>query len=134
MTILLNEANSLYTILSAFTEQKLPIKLSYKLMKILSSLEPELDFYRTQFQNLIQECAEKDDEGNFVYTDETHDNIKIIPSKTKEFTDQYQELFNMEIEIDDFNFTLDELDNLSLTPKELYTLNPYILESGAATE
>lgn len=128
MTIILNEAVSINNILGKFTEQKLPIKLSYKLMKILSELEPELQFYQTKLQELIDSCAEKNADGSIVYTD-NNESIKLIPEKSQEFTTQYNELFNMEIEINDFNFTLDELENLELTPKELFVLNSYIVDT-----
>lgn len=128
MTIILNEAVSINNILGKFTEQKLPIKLSYKIMKILSELEPELQFYQTKLQELIDSCAEKNTDGSIVYTD-NNESIKLIPEKSQEFTTQYNELFNMEIEINDFNFTLDELENLELTPKELFVLNSYIVDT-----
>ena len=97
-------------------------------MKILSELEPELQFYQTKLQELIDSCAEKNTDGSIVYTD-NNESIKLIPEKSQEFTTQYNELFNMEIEINDFNFTLDELENLELTPKELFVLNSYIVNT-----
>ena len=34
----------------------------------------------------------------------------------------------MDIEIEDFKFTLDELENLELSPKDLFALQPFIIE------
>ena len=127
MMILFNEAYQIHTVLSVFTEQKLPIKLSYKIMKILSSLEPEITFYRTRLQEVIDECAVKTENGEYVFTD-NGENIQIQPDKVEEFNTRYTELQEMDIEIEDFKFTLDELEILELSPKDLFALQPFIIE------
>lgn len=127
MNILFNEAYQIHTVLSAFTEQKLPIKLSYKIMKILSSLEPEITFYHTRLQEIIDECAAKTENGDYVFTD-NGENIQIQPDKIEEFNTRYAELHGMDIEIEDFKFTLNELENLELSPKDLFALQPFIVE------
>ena len=127
MTIILKEVKEIYELISNFKDQKLPVKLSYKIMKILSSLEPEIEFYQNHLRELIQDCAEIDDEGKLVYTEDKQ-NIKLKPDKSKEFSERYNELTAMEVSVIDLKFTLEELENLQLTPQELYILDQFILE------
>ena len=133
MIITLTEANSIYTVITKFKEQKLPIKLSYKIMKILSDLESELQFYRTQLQELLQECAQMDEEGNLKFT-EDGENFLLKTDKIEEFHNRYDELTNMDIELEDRFFTLKELENLELTPQDLYNIQPLIIEEEDTEE
>ena len=105
MTILLKEAYNIYQILISFIDQKLPIKLSYKIMKITSILESEVTFYKNKFQELVNEFGLKDAEGKIVLED-NDTSIVLQPDKTEEFYKQYQELQEMTLEIDEFQFTL----------------------------
>lgn len=134
MIITLTEANSIYTVISKFNEQKLPIKLSYKIMKILSNLEGELQFYRTQLQDLLKDCAQIDEQGNLIYSDESQENFLLKSDKIEEFHNRYDELANMDIELDDYFLTLEELENLELSPKDLYGIQPLILEEESEEE
>jgi hypothetical protein len=125
MKLTLKDADNIYNVLSKFNDQKLPIRLSYKIMKIVSGLETELDFYKRELQNIIQDCGEHDEEGNLIYTDDNQ-NIKLQQDKVEEFNERYFELINMDIDFKQFNFKLAELENLELTPKDLYILNNFI--------
>ena len=128
MQITLKTTQNIYTVFSKFTEQTLPLKLSYKIMKLLRALDEELNFYREQLQSLIKDCAELDENGQFKYID-NGESILIKEDKITEFHERNDELSNMEIELsDDFVFTLDELENLELTPKDLAQIDVLIQE------
>lgn len=127
MTILFNNAYNVFTTLSTFADQKLPIKLSYKIMKIMTNLEGEIEFYRNRLQQLLDECALKNDNGVMITTNDGN-GVEIKPDKLEYFNNQYIELHEMPIEIDDFKFTLEELESLELSPKQLYTLQDFIVE------
>ena len=81
-----------------------------------------------QLQELIQDCAAKNEQNEIIYNDENKENIQLMPEKIEEFHNKYNELLEMEIEINDFSFTLDELSSLELTPKQLFVLNDFIIE------
>ena len=122
-TQLINVSN----VLKKYAEKKLPIELSYKFMKFSTAIEPELRFFQEKINNLIQDCAERDKEGDIVYTD-NGDNIQLKKDKLDEFNTQYKEIIEMEVEIGDFEFALKELDSLEISPKDLFALSPFIKE------
>lgn len=122
MLISLNNIKEIHTILLKFSQEKLPIKLSYKIMKTLTACEKELEFFQTKLNELIQECAELDEQGQIIYTEDKQD-IKIQNEKKDYFYEQYADLINLEIDLPVVLFNLDELENLSLTPQDMYYLN-----------
>lgn len=128
MTITFTQIGNIYEVSSALTEEKLPMRVSYKIMKILTRLEEELNFYRNSLNKLIDEYALKDENGQLVYS-ENGENIKIQEDKIEDFNNEYIELNNMEIEIsDDYLLSLGELETLSISPKDLYKIEPLIIE------
>lgn len=128
MTITFTQISNIYEVSSALTEEKLPMRVSYKIMKILTRLEEELNFYRNSLNKLIDEYALKDENGQLVYS-ENGENIKIQEDKIEDFNNEYIELNNMEIEIsDDYLLSLGELETLSISPKDLYKIEPLIIE------
>lgn len=127
MIITINEANALYGVLNKFAEEKLPIKLSYKIMKLLVSLEVELEFYKKQIQEILKDCAVIKEDGQLSMS-EDGSTIDLKPEKIQEFETRKNELFGMEVEVTDFQFTLEELEHLSLTPKDMYALENFIKE------
>ena len=127
MLLTLEQADNAHRVLSKFTEQNLPIKLSYKLMKVISGLEQESNFFRKEMENLIDTYAEKDENNQLIYTD-NGEGIKLKEESQSEFSKKYKELIEMSVEVPSIYFNLDELSNLELTPKDLYLINFFIEE------
>lgn len=123
----LENANQIYTILSKFTEQTMNIKLSYKIMKIMAAIELELQFYREKMQNLIETYGDKDEQGELIRS-ENGDSIKLKEETMEEYYTKAKELLTFEIELPDYSFTLEELEDLQLSPKDLYILDELIEE------
>lgn len=105
----------------------LPLRTTYKLAKLFQAVQKEKEFYSAQHQKIIDEYIMRDENGDFVYTDETRTMARIVDGKVEECNKAISDLMNMEIDFT-FNstFTVDELDNLSLTIDELRPLLPYI--------
>ena len=47
-------------VLMEHVNDKLPVFIAYKLMKLLKGLEEDVNFYRTKMSEIIDEYAEKD--------------------------------------------------------------------------
>lgn len=105
--------------------KKLPIRVAYKLNKLFKSLEEEALFYQEKFAEVIQEFGLKDENGNFILT-EDQQGIRIKEDKISECELKIQELARLDVEITDISFSLEELDSLELTVKEIEWLAPFI--------
>lgn len=123
MKIKLANALNIKQILNSLANQKLPIKLSYKIMKFIVSLEAEEKFYIEKLNSIISQYSKKDENGNPLTEG---DSVLIQEDKIEVCQKEVAELRELEIEISNEPFTLEELENLEFTPAELYTLNSII--------
>lgn len=112
--------------LNFFNNANIPLKGAYKINKIKKAIEKESEFYGDKFQEILNQYAKKDENGNFVFTaDETQ--IEIEDGKIEECNKALEDLQNLEVEIDNYNLSLEDLgDNLSCTPDELEALMPFM--------
>ena len=116
-------------LLQKLTHKELPIRTLYKVDKLIKLVGKEKDFYQTQFQALVDTYAERDENGNYLYTDESAEAVKIIPDKIAECQSKMNELVNIEItDVPDISFTFEELDSLTLSYAEARPLMNFIKE------
>jgi hypothetical protein len=118
----------LYQFCCSLKEEKLPFKVAYKLTKLSKICEHSVSFYQTEFNKIVSEYAERDENNNFISTDNGQ-TIKIKAGLEEECEKKISEL--SQVDVDDFvdiKFTLDELENLSLTISDLSCLFPFIIE------
>lgn len=125
MKVTMGEAFQINEVFQSFIEQKLAFNLSYKIMKLLTSLENDIKFYNQKVQELLDNYAKKDEEGKYI---ENNGSISIQEDKFQEFQKAYQEIQECEIELPNIKFTMEELNNLEISPKEAYALKSIIEE------
>lgn len=108
-------------------DRQMPVKIAYKLNKLNAQLATEVVFYQESVQKILSECAQKDEEGNYI-PNEDQTGVMIKPELLEECHTKINELQNLKVPIPDITFTLDELDCLGITPAELDCLIPLIQE------
>lgn len=106
-------------------DKKLPLKVAYKLNKLILKVEEEIKFYQDTFSKIVDEYAEKDENGNYIYIDGGAA-IKIISGKEEECNKKIIELNELPLDIGEISFTLEELDSLEMTISEMGCLMPLI--------
>lgn len=107
---IVNETENLKTLQT----MKLPIKVSYRIMRLINKLQSELTIYDTKRNELIKEFGEVNEEGNYSVKD---------PEKIKEFTEKIKEVLEVEIEIDFEPIDVEMLGDLQVEPR---LLTPFI--------
>ena len=107
-------------------DKKLPLKTAYKLSRLMKRVEEELQFYNQEFNKILDEYAKKEN-NSFVFSKDGS-SIEIIPGKEEECNNKIIELKTLEINLDDFSFTLDEFDGIDLTIAQMSSLLPLIKE------
>ena len=109
-----------------FAEANIPLKGAYKINKIRKAVDKEGDFYSTKFQEIVDTYARKDENGNVLFSDDG-EQILIQEDKIAECNQALSELQNLEVEIDNYNLTIEDLgDNLECTPDDLDALMPFL--------
>ena len=126
MKITMSQAFALNSLCEKLSDQQLPLRLSYKIAKGLNLISTELDFYKKQYSLCLKAYAQQNSDGNFEMTD--NGNIKIKPGSEEECIQRLQELDSMEFELPNFEFTLEELDDLNFTINDMKVLSPFIKE------
>lgn len=118
--------DSLEQIFNKLLSQTFAVQTQYKFLKLKKSIEEEIEIYRIQYASLLDQFCEKDEEGNLI-TDGAN-GYKVDPKKMPEVEKAVTEIQEVEIQIPDIYFSLDELENLGLTFYELNVLEPFIKE------
>lgn len=126
MIIKRHRLDSLEQIFNKLLSQTFAIQTQYKFLKLKKSIEEEIEIYRIQYASLLDQFCEKDEEGNFI-TDGAN-GYKVDPKKMPEVEKAVTEIQEVEIQIPDIYFSLDELEDLGLTFYELNVLEPFIKE------
>lgn len=121
----LSEIEKLYTTLKQLNEKEMPIKISYKFSKIFSQISTDFEFYSKKIQEILSKYGEKDEKGNFIVKD------GMVPFQ-KDYVDlamkELDELNSIDITLPDYQFSLEELEPLSLTPAQVSSLTNFIKE------
>jgi hypothetical protein len=105
-------------------EIKMPIKTTYKLTRLMRRVEEEVQFYQKEFNNILSEFALKEN-GNFVYSND-NTSIRIIPGKEEECAKRISDLREIEVSLEDFQFEIEEFENLNLTISQMNSILPLI--------
>ena len=108
-----------------FNEIKLPLKAAYKLTKIKQAIEKETEYYGQKFQEIVDTYAQKDENGNLKYN-EDGTQIMIKDGLVMECNQKLEELHNLEIGIENYNLTIDDLgEGIEVTVDDLGALMPF---------
>lgn len=106
-------------------DQSLSFKTSYKLTLLIGEIEKHINFYQENFRNLLFEYGKKDENGELIRTEDGQ-GIRLIDDKIPEFNNKFLELRNLDVELSDTTFSIEEFANVEMTPVEAYTIKPFI--------
>ena len=108
-----------------FISAQVPLVGAYKINKIRKAADKEFEFYRDKFQEIVNKYARKDNDGNIQFSDDGQQ-IMIQQDKIEECNQELEDLQKLEVEIDNYNLTLENLgDNIECTPAQLEALMPF---------
>ena len=109
-----------------FAGTSLPLKGAYKINKIKKAVEKESEFYREKFQEIVDQYARKDENGEVVFSEDGNQ-IMIKEGMVEECNKALEDLQELEVEIDNYGLTLDDLgEDAECTPEELEALMPFM--------
>lgn len=97
-------------------EQNLNGVQAYKLGKIFKTISTQLQLYYTTRKKLLDEYGEKDEFGQLKIIDDGK--IPIVKDKLNEFNNKLTELNNLQIELNFNPLNLNDLKEITLSPRE----------------
>ena len=113
---------------SSIKNKHLKINIIYKLSKCLEECEKERDFYQQQLANILNKYAKKDENDNFIYTDEKT-GILINESQQQVCEKELSELLTLDININEKYFIkITDIADLELDIETFNKIKPFIVE------
>lgn len=106
--------------------KNLPIKTAYRLLKLAEFVAIESDNYRNLFRQILDEYAEKNEDGSFVVS-EDGTNVILQKDHIKEANEKVSELNQLEVDIP-YTFDLREFENLEISLEDLAPLMDIIVD------
>lgn len=114
-------------IIDKIKNQSAPVKVAYKIVKLLKILNEEKDNYIKLLQDIIEEYGERNEDGE-LKTSPDKQSIPIVPEKREECYKKITELEEVMVKIELPSFTLDELEQLEFTIEDLSKIQFLIKE------
>lgn len=112
-------------VFAPLTRTKLSPKLSYKILKFLKAIEFEEKFFNSKIKELLNEFGQKDEKGKYVAE---KGKIKIISGREEACANAFNELNNLEVSPPDITFTLEELNDITLSVQDMLIIEDFIKE------
>lgn len=111
--------------LQTLLDKNLPIKVAYKLGKIVNALADEAKAYEEARIKLGNQLSNKDSEGNPVIKDGAFD---LTPEARLQFEKDHAELFMLEVEVTAPVISLEEFKDIEASARELLLLGDFLVE------
>lgn len=99
---------------------KLPLKTTYKFTRLMRRAEEEISFYQEKFREIVEEYGVKEN-GEYKLTSNGQ-SIAIVPGKEVECNQKLAELRNLDVQIDNIKFSIEELEGIDVSISELSCL------------
>lgn len=106
--------------------KNLPIKTAYRLLKFAEFVATESDNYRNLFRQILNEYAEKNEDGSFIFS-EDGTNVILKKDHIKEANEKVSELNQLEVDVP-YTFDLREFENLEISLEDLAPLMDIIVD------
>ena len=125
MILKMYEITEFSTFFTKVKTQPLPFKTSYHLTLLSQEINKHVSFYQENFRNILQEYGKKDENGNFVSTEDGQ-GIKLIEETMNEAYAKLSELRELEVELPDTKFSIEDFEKVELSPSEMLVIMPFI--------
>lgn len=106
--------------------KNLPIKTAYRLLKLAEFVATESDNYRNLFRQILDEYAEKNEDGSYVFSKDGT-NVILKKGHIKEANEKVSELNQLEVDVP-YTFDLREFENLEISLEDLAPLMDIIID------
>ena len=125
MTLKMYQIIDLPPFLEKVKSQKLPFKTSYRLAMFIQEVQKHIDFYQENFRNLLIEYSQKDEQGNPKPTEDGQ-GVLLVEETMNEAYAKLAELRELDVELPDTKFSVDDFGDIELSPEEMFVIMPFI--------
>ena len=124
MLIKRDKIKQINSLINSLNKKKFNINTQYKFIKIKKAIEEEENIYQEQIKINCENFFEKDENGQPIIN--KNGGYKIKSDKLSECYSLMNQMNNLEVQIPDIYFSLDELEELNLSLEDLSNLESFI--------
>ena len=110
--------------------KNLPIKTAYRLLKLAEFVSNEAENYRNLFRQILDEYAEKKEDGSYVLSEDGA-NVIIQKDHIQDANQKVDELNKIDVEVP-YTFDIKDFDNIEISLEELAPLMDLIIDEDEA--
>lgn len=125
MTLKMHQIIDFPSFFSKIKNQKLPFKTSYHLSLLATEIEKHSSFYQEKFREIIIEYGKRDESNNFIPTEDGQ-GILLAEETMTEAYEKLAELRTLEVELPDTTFSVEDFENVEMSPQEMLVIMPFI--------
>lgn len=125
MTLKMYQITDFPAFFEKIKSQKLPFKTSYHMTLLANKIQEHVNFYQESFRNLLLEYSKKDERGNPIPTKDGQ-GVLLIEETIDEAYTKLNELQQLDVEIPDVKFSIEDFSNVELTVAEMNVIIPFI--------
>lgn len=127
MTVKLKDAVESTDILRQLAGVKLKGRAAFNVAKMLKQLEDELNLFNETRTKLIQQYADKDENGELKINPDTNEYMFSDENMSK-FVEEINGVLNGEIEVNANKLRLEDLEDSDFTPVQMMALEAFVEE------
>lgn len=103
----------------------MPARTAFKIARLIRELEKENTTFNESRDKILEKYAMRDDNGAMMQED---NQVMISPDRAEDFQKEIDSLLKTSVEINADKLTLDDLADVSLSPKQIIDLGNFLEE------
>jgi hypothetical protein len=92
---------------------------------LAKAIDEKTIFYHETLQEILQEYGQFDENGNIIPTEDGN-GVKVRPGTEQECVSKINELQNLDVELPNIKFDIDEFGDIELTMEVFNLITPFL--------
>lgn len=124
ITLTLNDIFNAVPALREISTKEFPGSTTFKIARLIRELDKEIQLFEEERMKIANKYGEKDENGNLI--PQENGAIKIPDDKVQECNEEFQALFNTQVEINANKLPIEIFDSIEMTPTQAMNLEAIV--------
>lgn len=124
ITLTLNDIFNAVPALREISTKEFPGSTTFKIARLIRELDKEIQLFEEERMKIANKYGEKDENGNLI--PQENGTIKIPDDKVQECNEEFQALFNTQVEINANKLPIEIFDSVEMTPTQAMNLEAIV--------
>lgn len=124
ITLTLNDIFNAVPALREISTKEFPGSTTFKIARLIRELDKEIQLFEEERMKIANKYGEKDENGNLI--PQENGTIKIPDDKVQECNEEFQALFNTQVEINANKLPIEIFNSIEMTPTQAMNLESIV--------